>query len=84
MDYHRRVSEVMVFFYCTVCNRYHVDDDRLPCNTLGKASRRVVMMADRQMVSEMRRKSQSMLNSRDVFLQTPNEKFLIKYGSLRR
>jgi hypothetical protein len=60
----------MRFFYCTVCQHYHVADDRLPCNMLGRESRAAVLMADPDMVEDIRRRSQSMLNSPDVFLQT--------------
>jgi hypothetical protein len=60
----------MKFIYCTVCDHYHIDDSILPCHMLGRASKRAVLMADPQIVESMRRSSQSMLNSRKVFLQT--------------
>jgi len=63
----------MTFFHCTVCDHYHVDDIRLPCNNLGKQSHQAVRLADPKVVEEMRRKSQQMLNSPDVFLQTLKE-----------
>lgn len=60
----------MKFFYCTVCDHYHIDDPRLPCNMLGKESKMAVLATDPDVVAKMRRRSQGMLNSRRVFLQT--------------
>jgi hypothetical protein len=60
----------MKFFYCTVCEHYHIDDSRLPCSMLGRGSRRTVIIFDPERIAKIRRKSQRMLNSREVFLQT--------------
>ncbi len=60
----------MKFFYCTVCDHYHVCDDRLPCNMLGRASKRAMFDIDPVRLKELKEQSQRMLNSRRVFLQT--------------
>jgi len=62
----------MRFFYCTICNHYHIDDAILPCSTLGKQSKQAVLSLDKGFCAEIKKCSQSMLTK--AFLQTLNAK----------
>lgn len=60
----------MMFYYCVICQHYHIDDSKLPCNDYKNMSwREVAFMLERSEMDKIKAQSQSMLNQ-GVFLQT--------------
>jgi hypothetical protein len=58
------------FYYC---KHYHISDARLPCWEYRHWDARTIFELFGADVAKLRRKSQKMLNSRKVFLQTMKE-----------